>query len=62
MKLAALCLVLLLASCGAVTSQSIYEGLRTQQSVKGAGVLQPPEKMDSYDGYVKEREKLKPKE
>jgi hypothetical protein len=62
MNLLALCLVLLLAGCGAVTSQSIYEGLRTQQSVKDAGVLQPPEKMGSYDGYVKEREKLKPQE
>jgi hypothetical protein len=59
MKLAVLCLALLTAGCGAVTSQSIYEGLRTQQSVKNTGVLQPPEKMGSYDGYEKEREKLK---
>jgi len=59
MKLALLCLLLLMAGCGAVTSQSIYEGLRTQQSVKDAGVLQPPEKMYTYDGYEKEREKLK---
>jgi hypothetical protein len=36
--------------------------LRTQQSVKDAGVLHPPEKMGTYDGYEKERGKLKPQE
>lgn len=59
MKLTVLCLVLLVAGCGAVSSQSIYEGLRTQQSVKDAGVLQPSQKMGTYDGYEKDREKLK---
>lgn len=60
MKLSVLCLVLLMAGCGAVTSQSIYEGLRTQQSVKDAGVMQLPEEMGTYDVYEKEREKLRP--
>jgi hypothetical protein len=60
MKLSVLCLVLLVAGCGAVTSQSIYEGFRTQQNVKDAGILQPPEKMGTYDAYEKERDKLKP--
>ncbi len=62
MKFALFCLVLLLAACGAVTSQSIYEGLRTQQNVKDAGVLQPTEKMGTYGSYEKEREKLKSQE
>jgi hypothetical protein len=60
MKLSVLCLVLLMAGCGAVTSQSIYEGLRTQQNVKDAGVQQPPEKLGTYDAYGKERDNLKP--
>lgn len=60
MKLLILCLTLWMAGCGAVTSQSIYEGLRTQQSVKDAGVMHPPEKMGTYDAYEKEREKLRP--
>jgi hypothetical protein len=52
-----------MAGCGAVTPESIYEGLRTQQSVKDAGTTQPAAtKMGTYDAYEKEREKLKPKE
>jgi len=61
-KLFLACLTLLIAGCGVVTSQSIYEGFRTQQSVKDAGTQQPSEKMGSYDAYEKEREKLKPQE
>ncbi len=52
-------MALLVTGCGAVTSQSIYEGLRTQQSLKDVGALQPSEKMGTYDGYEREREKLK---
>jgi hypothetical protein len=56
-------LTMLLVSCGVVTSQSIYEGFRTQQSVKDAGTTQSsPAKMGTYDAYEKEREKLKTKE
>jgi hypothetical protein len=62
MKVALLCSVLLLAGCSAVTSESIYEGLRTQQNVKNAGVWPPSEKMGTYDSYEKERGKLKPQE
>ena len=62
MKLTVLCVALLISGCGAVTTQSIYEGLRTQQSLKDTGVLQPPEKMGTYDSYEKERKKLKPQE
>ncbi len=62
MKLTVLCVALLVAGCGAVNSQSIYEGLRTQQSLKNLGALQPSEKMGTYDYYEKERKKLKPQE
>ena len=58
-KLFLACLTLLLASCGFVTSQSIYEGFRTQQSVKDAGTQRTPEKLNSYEAYEKERAKLK---
>ena len=60
-KLFAVCLPILLTGCGVVTSQSVYEGFRTQQNVKEAGTTQPsPAKMGTYDAYEKEREKLKP--
>jgi hypothetical protein len=62
MKLTVLCVALLLSGCGAVTTQSIYEGLRTQQSLKDLGALQPSEKMGGYDSYEMERKKLKPQE
>ena len=62
LKLPLLCMALLVAGCGAVTTESIYEGLRTQRSLKDVGVLQSPEKMGSYDGYEKERRKLKTQE
>jgi len=62
MKLLLLSSVLLISGCGAITSQSIYEGLRTQQGVKDAGTLPPPEKMEAYDRYTKERDKLKSQE
>jgi hypothetical protein len=62
MKITVLCVALLISGCGAVTTQSIYEGLRTQQNLKDTAVLQPPEKMGTYDSYEKERKKLKPQE
>jgi hypothetical protein len=62
LKLTILCVALPVAGCGAVTTESIYEGLRTQQSLKDVGVLQPTEKMGTYDGYERERQKLKPQE
>jgi uncharacterized protein YceK len=62
MKIALVCLVMLISGCGTVTSQSIYEGLRTQQSLKDAGAMPPGDKLDRYDTYEKQREKLKPTE
>ncbi len=49
----------LLASCGLITEQSIYEGFRTQQGVKEAGSKAPTDKMDTYDAYEKQRQKAK---
>jgi len=62
MKIVVLCAALLLTSCGVVTSQSIYEGVRAQQNMANVGAAQPPEKMRSYDAYEAEREKAKPQE
>ena len=52
-------LALPLGGCGLVSTQSIYEGFRTQQRIKDAGSSQPPESLGSYDAYEKEREKGK---
>ena len=60
MKLALVCLVIVVSGCGAVTPQSMYEGLRTQQSLKNAGSMPPAEKLDPYDAYEKQRDSLKP--
>jgi hypothetical protein len=48
-----------LGGCGLVTTQSVYEGFRTQQRIKDAGSPQPPESLGSYDAYEKKREKAK---
>lgn len=58
-KYLSVCLTLLLAGCGMVTSQSVYEGFRTQQSVKDAGSQPKAGQMDPYDTYEKERQKAK---
>lgn len=55
-----MCLVLLVSGCAGVTPQSIYEGLRTQQSLKNAGTMPPADKLDPYDAYEKQRDTLKP--
>jgi hypothetical protein len=52
-------LALPLGGCGLVSTQSVYEGFRTQQRIKDAGSPQPPESLGSYDAYQKEREKGK---
>ena len=51
--------VLVLGGCGLISTQSMYEGFRTQQRIKDAGSPQPPESLGSYDAYEKEREKVK---
>jgi hypothetical protein len=52
-------LALPLGGCGLVSTQSIYEGFRTQERIKDAGSPQSPESQGSYDAYEKEREKVK---
>jgi len=52
-------LALPLGGCGLISTQSMYEGFRTQQRIKDAGSPQPPESLGSYDAYEKEREKAK---
>jgi len=52
-------LVMPLGGCGLISTQSMYEGFRTQQRIKDAGSPQPPESLGSYDAYEKEREKAK---
>jgi len=48
-----------LGGCGLISTQSMYEGFRTQQRIKDAGSPQPPESLGSYNAYEKEREKVK---
>ena len=48
-----------LGGCGLVTTQSVYEGFRTQQRIKDSGSPQSPESLGSYDAYEKERDKAK---
>ena len=48
-----------LGGCGLVTTQSVYEGFRTQQRIKDAGSQVSPDALGSYDAYQKEREKGK---
>jgi hypothetical protein len=52
-------LALPLGGCGLISTQSIYEGFRTQQRIKDAGSPQSPGSLGSYDAYEKEREKAK---
>lgn len=51
--------VLSLGACGLVSTQSVYEGFRTQQRIKDAGTPAPSDALGSYDAYQKERGKAK---
>ena len=50
-------LALPLGGCGLISTQSIYEGFRTQQRIKDAGSQVSPDALGSYDAYQKERNK-----
>jgi hypothetical protein len=52
-------LALPLGGCGLISTQSVYEGFRTQQRIKDAGTQATPDPLGSYDAYQKEREKAK---
>jgi hypothetical protein len=48
-----------LGGCGLISTQSIYEGFRTQQRIKDAGSQAASDALGSYGAYEKEREKAK---
>ena len=52
-------LALPLGGCGLVSTQSVYEGFRTQQRIKDAGSQAAPDALGGYDAYQKERDKAK---
>ncbi|NBX04508.1 MAG: hypothetical protein EBR18_00050 [Betaproteobacteria bacterium] len=52
-------MVLPVCGCGLVSTQSVYEGFRTQQRIKDAGTLPGPDALGSYDAYQKGRDKAK---
>jgi len=49
-------IIFIVTGCGLITAELIYEGIRTQQTVKGAVEQDASEKMKPYDVYEKERE------
>jgi len=52
-------MVLSVCGCGLVSTQSVYEGFRTQQRIKDAGTMPGTDALGSYDAYQKERAKVK---
>jgi len=47
------------AGCGVISSQSVYEGVRSQQKANNAGVEPKQPTLPSYQQYEKERDTLK---
>jgi hypothetical protein len=45
-------------ACGAVNSQSLYDGVRTQQKANSGGAEPKQTILPSYQQYQQEREKL----
>jgi hypothetical protein len=52
-------MILSVCGCGLVSTQSVYEGFRTQQRIKDAGLPQSPDALSTYDAYEKERQLAK---
>lgn len=52
-------LVVLLSGCGVISSQSVYEGVRSQQKANNAGKEPKQPTLPTYQQYEKEREELK---
>ena len=48
-----------LQACGFVSSQSVYEGIRSAEKIKTTGTTQTPAALPNYDRYEKERDALK---
>lgn len=57
-----LCLALgflILAGCDSISTESIYEGIRSSERAKSGGTGQSDKALPSYDQYSKERESIK---
>jgi hypothetical protein len=48
-----------LAGCGAISAESIYEGIRSQQKINADPNIPNPQILPPYDQYQKERDKPK---
>ena len=48
-----------LAGCGAISAESIYEGIRSQQKINADPNIPNPQILPPYDQYQKERDKSK---
>ena len=46
-----------LAGCGAISAESIYEGIRSQQKINADPNIPNPQILPPYDQYQKERDK-----
>jgi uncharacterized protein YcfL len=51
--------LILLAGCSVINEQSVYEGVRSQQKAKNAGIEPKQPTLPSYQQYEKERDELK---
>ena len=49
-----------LGGCGAISAESVYEGIRSQQKINADPSIHNPQILPPYDQYQKEREKPKP--
>ena len=48
-----------LGGCGAMSTESIYEGIRSQQKINADPNIPNPQILPPYDQYQKERDKSK---
>jgi hypothetical protein len=53
-------LFICLVGCGAISAESIYEGIRSQQKINADPNIPNPPILPPYDQYQKERDKSKP--
>lgn len=52
-------IIVFLSGCGVISSQSVYEGVRSQQKANNAGVEPKQPTLPSYQQYEKERDEFK---
>jgi hypothetical protein len=52
-------LTLLLTACEVINSESVYEGIRSQQKTNNAGKEPKQQTLPDYQQYEKERNELK---